>query len=233
MAEKIQLHDFIELDYTGKLIDGTVFDTTEKKVAKEVGFNERLKVAPATICVGEKQILPGLDDQLIGKDIGQEYEIKLSPENAFGKRDIKRLKVMPMSAFKEHKMQPIPGLQIEADGELGTVSSVSGGRVIVNFNHPLAGKEVIYQIKVTRKITDAQDQIKSFLNTSLKFSEDKYTVKVENKKAEIKLAFSFPEPFTLALEKRLKELTGLEEVKFLAETKESKKAVQKEEQPAP
>ena len=224
MTDKIKEHDFIELDYTGKLEDGTVFDTTEEKVAKEKGFyQEKMKFGPATICVGENQILPGLDKNLIDKELGKEFEVKLSPEEAFGKRDIKKMKIMPISAFKEHNMQPQPGLQIEADGETGTITRVSGGRVIVNFNHPLAGKEVVYIVKVNKKITDPKEQIISFLSTSMRMPEDKIDVSVAEDKAEIKLPMQLPEQFTEAIGKRLEELTKLKEVKFIAEKKEEPK----------
>ena len=222
MTEKIKEHDFIELDYTGKLEDGTVFDTTEEKVAKEKGFyQENMKFGPATICVGENQILPGLDKNLIGKELDKEFEVKLSPEEAFGKRDVKKMRIMPISAFKEHNMQPQPGLQIEADGETGTVTRVSGGRVIVNFNHPLAGKEVVYVVKVNKKITDSKDKIVSFLSTSMRMPEDKIDVTISEEKAEIKLPMQLPEQFTEAVGKKLEELTKLKEVKFVAEKKEA------------
>jgi FKBP-type peptidyl-prolyl cis-trans isomerase 2 len=229
MTETIKEHDFIELDYTGKLEDGTIFDTTEEQVAKDNGFyDEKMKFASATICVGENQILPGLDKNLIDRELGKEFEVKLSAEEAFGKRDIKKMKIMPISAFKEHNMQPQPGLQIEADGETGTISRVSGGRVIVNFNHPLAGKEVVYTVKINKKITDPKEQIVSFLSTSMRMPEDKIDVTVNEEKAEIKLPMQLPEQFTEVIAKKLAELTKLKEVKFVAEKKEAVEKVVEE-----
>ena len=167
MVDKIKNHDFVEIDYTGKLLDGTIFDTTLEKVAQENNIsNEKAKYKPAIICVGEKQLLPGLDDQLADKEVGKEYTINISAEDAFGKRDIKKMKIIPMNTFREHKMQPQPGLQINVDGEIGVVSRVSGGRVIVNFNHPLAGKEVSYIFTINRKITDVKEKISSFCSIS-------------------------------------------------------------------
>src|SRR3989338_2521657 len=91
MSEKIQLHDFVEIDYTGKLADGTVFDTTSEKVAKEHHLhNPKHKYKTAVVFVGERQLLPGLDAQLADKELGKEYTINIPPENAFGRRDIKR-----------------------------------------------------------------------------------------------------------------------------------------------
>lgn len=215
MSEKVKFHDFVELDYTGKLDDGSVFDTTEEKVAKEHGFfNEKMKFGPAVVCVGEQQLLPGLDAELVDKEIGKEYSTKLPTEKAFGKRDIKNLKIIPMSTFREHKMEPHPGLQIDVDGQRGTVTRVSGGRVIVNFNHPLAGKDIIYEFKVHRRITEPVEQIRFFLNTSLQLPIDKIQVELKESKAEIRIPLNFPAQIQEAIGKKLTELTGLKEVVF-------------------
>ena len=149
MPEKIKLHDFVEVEYTGKLPDGLVFDTTVAEVAQQHNIHsDKMKYGPATVCVGEKQLLPGLDEQLVDKEVGKEYTVTLPPEHAFGKRDVKKVKIIPMNTFREHKTEPHPGLQIDVDGEVGTVNNISGGRVIVNFNHPLAGKELEFHVEV-------------------------------------------------------------------------------------
>lgn len=213
MTETIKNHDFVEVDYTGKLTDGTIFDTTIEKVAKDNKFfSEKMKFGPAVICVGEKQILPGLDDNLLDKEVGKEFTIKLMPEQAFGKRDIKNVKIMPLSSFREHEMNPYPGLQIDVDGQIGTVSKVSGGRVIVNFNHPLAGKEVVYEVIVHRKITDKKEQISYFLNSSLHVPRDKIKVEITEEKAKVSIPVTFPEQINKVIGEKLAELTGLKEV---------------------
>ncbi len=224
MAEKIQHHDFIEIDYTGKLIDGPVFDTTLEAVAKQSGIgNEKTKFSPMIICVGERQVLPGLDDSLEEKEVGSKYTVNISPENAFGKRDIKKMKIVPISVFKEHKVQPHPGLQIDVDGEMGIVSRVAGGRVIVNFNHPLAGKEVVYEVEIKRKLTDKAEMLSTFINSTLRIPVDKIQVSVEGDKAEIKIPLALPEQFTKEVSKKLSELVKLKEVKFSTLAKEEKK----------
>jgi FKBP-type peptidyl-prolyl cis-trans isomerase SlyD len=224
MTEKIQHHDFIEIDYTGKLTDGTVFDTTVEKVAKGSGIgNEKSKFAPLVVCVGERQVLPGLDDSLEGKEVNQKFEVNIAAENAFGKRDVKKMKIVPMSTFKEHNVQPQPGLQIDVDGEKGLVSRVSGGRVIVNFNHPLAGKEVVYEVEIKRKVTDKAEMLRTFLNSTLRIPVDKIKAEVKEDVAEIKMPIQLPEQFTNGAGKKLAELVKLKEVKFSVDKKEEKK----------
>jgi FKBP-type peptidyl-prolyl cis-trans isomerase SlyD len=222
MADKIKKQDFVEVDYTGKLEDNTVFDTTDKKTAQDAGLpTEKAKFGPMIICVGERQLLPGLDDTLVDKEINKEYEVNLSPENAFGKRDVKKMKIVPMSMFKEHKVQPHPGLQIDVDGKMGTITRVAGGRIIVNFNHPLAGKTVVYTVKINRIITDQKEKIASFLNTAMKIGEDNIKTEINEDKAEVTLPMLLPEQFTDAIGKKLAELVGLKEVNF--KSKEVKK----------
>ncbi len=215
MSEKIQEHDFIEVDYTGMLTDGTVFDTTQADIAHKHHFQaENRQFGPITICVGEQQILPGLDKELINKDLGQEYTIKLSPEHAFGKSDIKLVKIVPMSTFREHEMEPHPGLQIDMDGERGIVTSISGGRVVVNFNHPLSGKEVVYTVTVRRKITHPSEQITAFLHTTLQVPKDKITVQIQDEQATVEMPLELPAPVIEIVGKKLATLTHLKAVLF-------------------
>ncbi len=218
----VEHHDFVEIDYTGKLPDGTVFDTTKAETAKQNGLPPQQKYGPATVCVGEKQLLPGLDDALTGKELNKEYTVTIPAELAFGKRDIKKMKIVPMSTFREHNVKPQPGLQINVDNELGTVTRVAGGRVIVNFNHPLAGREVQYTFTVLKKITDKKEQLASFLNTTLQFAKDKMSIEVKEDKAEITLPAQLPEQFTDAVGKKLAEITKLKEVTFKAKLPEKK-----------
>ncbi|MEK6950775.1 MAG: peptidylprolyl isomerase [Nanoarchaeota archaeon] len=227
--ETVHHHDFIEVEYTGKLTDGTVFDTTSERVAKQHHLPaENRQFSSPIICVGEQQLLPGLDKELEGKEVGKSYTITLSPEQAFGKRDIKKMKIIPMSTFYEHKMEPHPGLQIDVDGEVGTVMRVSGGRVMVNFNHLLAGKEIIYEIRIQRKVTEPKEQITAYLNMGLRIPAEKIKVEIREsarnsgeesgvmergeRKATVTLPFQLPAPFTSELGKKLAELTGLKEV---------------------
>ncbi len=221
MAEIIYHHDFVEVDYTGKLPDGTVFDTTEEAVAKKMGhFSKEAAYHPAAICVGELQILPGLDEQLEGKEVEKQYTITLPPEKAFGKRDIKKIRIVPSSTFREHKVEPQPGLQIEVDGELGTVMRVAGGRIIVNFNHPLAGREVQYEFMVRRKITEAKEQIAAFINTIFRIPEKQIVIDVQEGKASVKIPIAFPPQITEAIEKKIKELVkGINSVEIRTQEK--------------
>lgn len=221
MMDTIQEHDFVELDYTGKLTEGMVFDTTVERVARENGFSGKGSFGPMMICVGEGQVLAGLDAALVGKELGKEYNVTLPPELAFGKRDIKQLRIVPMNTFREHQMTPYPGLEVDVDGQRGVITSISGGRVIVNFNHPLAGKDVLYTFIVRRKVTDQKEQVMAFVSGTLQVPKDKVNVVVIEGKATIELPFTLPGPITDIFIKKLIALTKVQEVTFTI--KEGKK----------
>ena len=211
MTETVSKHDFIEIDYTGKLADGTVFDTTKEEVAHEANMpHTHGKLKSVVVCLGEGQLLSGLDDFLPGKEVGKDFTVTLQAEQAFGKRDVKKVKIVPMNIFKEHKVQPQAGLEIDVDGERGIVRSVSGGRVIVNFNHPIAGREVVYEVTINRKITDTKEKLTSYLNTILRIPADKLKLELVDGKAKIELPMVLPPQFTDALAEKIKEIVKVE-----------------------
>ncbi len=215
MADKVKKGDFVQVNYTGKLTDGTVFDTTVEAIAKEKGlFNPKITYKPVEICIGEQQLLPGLDAKLEGQEVGTEFTVTLPPEEAFGKRDVKNMRIVPMDVFKEHKVQPQAGLEINMDGQRGIVSRVSGGRVIVNFNHPLAGREVEYTVKIEGTITDTKEKILTYITSTLRFPKGQMKVDLQGDKAVIELPMEMPAQITDILVQKVVELAGVKDVEF-------------------
>jgi FKBP-type peptidyl-prolyl cis-trans isomerase 2 len=208
--------DFIEIEFTGKTKEGEIFDSNIKEDLKSV--NQKIEPKPFVFCLGEGMFLEGVEDYLIGKDIGK-YHIELSPEKAFGKRNPKFIQLMPTKVFKEHQINPAPGAMFNFDGKIGKIISVSGGRIIVDFNNPLAGKEVVYEIKVLRKVDDKNEQIKAFIN--FLFKKD-FEFKVEGKKLIIKTDKGFKQ-FAELFKDKFKDLFNLEfDIKEIGEKIEKK-----------
>ena len=83
---KIKKGDFIEMDYTGKLPDGRVFDTNIKEVGEKEGINKP-NYDPLIVCVGESQVIKGLDRQLEGSETEKDYTFEIKAEEAYGKKD--------------------------------------------------------------------------------------------------------------------------------------------------
>ncbi|MBI2137112.1 peptidylprolyl isomerase [Candidatus Woesearchaeota archaeon] len=166
MADVLKKGDFVELDYTGRLAeDGVVFDTTFEDVAKKNGlFQEGTKYGPVKICLGQRQVIEGLDEGLIGRDIGKTYKFRIPPEGAFGQKDARLIQLIATSKFTKQEIAPMPGLQVNIDGMLGTIRTVSGGRTLVDFNHPLSGKEIEYEATPKRVITETAEKLNAIMN---------------------------------------------------------------------
>lgn len=213
---KIKKQDIIELDYTGKLKDGTVFDTTLKDVAEKNKIEaESSEFNSITICVGEGQLPKGLEEGLVDKEEGAEYTFELAPENAFGRKNPKLLRMIPMSAFKKQQFNPLPGMQVNIDGTIGTIINVTGGRTIVDFNHPLSSKDVVYTVKVKKILTDTKEKIASVCRMAGILSQDAEIV-LEGDKAKITLLKKLHEEEKLSemlnkqLAEKIKQITGIE-----------------------
>ncbi len=207
MTNTIVKHDFIELDYTGKLVDGRVFDTTRKEIAEKSQLQSHNKTFdPITICVGESQVIAGFDEALVGKEIGKEYSVTVPMAKAFGKKDVKKVQLVPLATFKEHKLNPHPGQQVDFDGKIGTVMRISGGRVMVNFNHPLAGRDLVYEFKIKSKIEKDSTKIAAFIANILQMDKRFITVEMKEATASIKIPFEMPKPLQDAITKKLTEV---------------------------
>jgi FKBP-type peptidyl-prolyl cis-trans isomerase SlyD len=157
--------DFIRLEYTGKVQEtGNVFDTTDEDVAEEAGIKlDNKSYGAIPIVIGGGHVLKGLDEALIGMEEAEEKTVEITPEEGFGLRDPKLLQLIPMGEFKKQGMKPEVGMAITSDGTTGIIRSVSGGRVRVDFNHELAGKNLEYSIKVVKVLEDDIEKVKSMI----------------------------------------------------------------------
>ena len=204
MAE-VKQKDFVELEYTGKIKNsGEIFDTTDKKIAEDNDvLQEEHEYKPIIVCVGENQIIKGLDNALAGKEKGKSYTIEVKAEDAYGKKDAKMIQLIPTNKFIKENIQPMPGLQVNIDGMLGFVKTVSGGRTMVDFNHPLSSKDLTYEIKISRIIEDDKEKISSYFDI---MNAKDIEVSIENSKAEVKIKQEMPKEIKEPIEKKLKEL---------------------------
>ena len=157
----IQDGDFIKLSYTGS-VNENIFDTTDAAEAKSAGIHSpNAMYGPVTICVGQKHVILGLDEELVGKETGAEGDVIVTPEKAFGDRDPKRIKSLPKNQFKEKPVRGMP-VKMEDMGE-GPVVDVIGSKVIVDFNPPLAGQTLSYHYKIEDSVTDPLEELKGLV----------------------------------------------------------------------
>ena len=184
--------DFLRLEYTGKVQEtGEVFDTTDEKVAEEANIKSENKIYGAIpIIVGAGHVLKGIEDALIDMEEGDKKTIDIPPEEGFGERDPKLMQLIPMSEFRKQGIKPQVGMGINLENNTGIIRSISGGRVRVDFNHELAGKNLQYQVKVEKLITDDVEKIRSMINLhypnpNIEF--DSHKVEIEDGKVIIQM----------------------------------------------
>ncbi len=180
--------DFIEIEFVGRVkATGEIFDLTSEELAKKEGlYRPGYKYGPALVVIGSDMTIPGVMKQLEAMEVGEEREFDVQPKDGFGLRSPKLIRVLPISKFTENRINPVPGEYYEIDGMRAKIQSVSGGRVRVDFNNPLAGKVLTYRVKILRKIEQRDDKIKKVLeyygieNDGFKLKEGKLTIKAKN-----------------------------------------------------
>jgi len=153
-------------------------------------YNAEKPYTPAVVVVGEGHVLPGLDKTLEDSKVGEEKKVHLAAIDAFGDRSFKFIQLVPLRDFKKQNINPYPGMVFEVEGRPARIQSVSGGRVRVDFNHPLAGKECDYELKIEAEAKTEDDRIKFLLERSFK---DAPTYKVSGTKDKKKIVVDIPD----------------------------------------
>ncbi|HKZ49389.1 MAG TPA: peptidylprolyl isomerase [Candidatus Nanoarchaeia archaeon] len=194
--------DFVEIDFVGKVSSNEqVFDSTiEKK-------------APAVVCLESGMLFPLVDKTIEGKNVGDEFELELKADDAFGQRNPKLVQLTNINVFRNQGLNPVPGLQVNIDGMIATIRSVSGGRVTIDFNHPLAGKNLKVWVKIRKLVTDAKEKLIALLK------DWNPSIEIKEKTIEIKMDRELQGPVADIKIKQLKDLIPEikdKEIKFLA-----------------
>ncbi len=227
----IAKNDFIELEFTARIKEtGEIFDTTNLDDAKKSGLIKGRKeedFKPIKICVGQGMVVKGLDNALNGKEIGGEYEIELKPKEAFGERNPALVRTVPLSVFHQKGVEPVAGAMLNIDNMLVRISAVTSGRVIADFNNPLAGKGISYKFKIVKKIEDLKERVEVLAN----FFLGKSDVTLEGNKATLEAEILLPEGFLEEFKKKVKDILNIDvEIREKEEKKQKKEQKGKQEE---
>ncbi|HEY5717071.1 MAG TPA: peptidylprolyl isomerase [Motiliproteus sp.] len=129
---EVTLHFSIELE------DGSVVDSTRER-------------APATFRVGDGNLLPGFEQALFGFAAGERQRLRILPEQAFGMPNPSNVQQLPRASFKDMELEPgvVVSFADPSQGSLpGVIRAVAGDRVEVDFNHPLAGRTLYFDVEI-------------------------------------------------------------------------------------
>ncbi|MBI3587867.1 peptidylprolyl isomerase [Candidatus Micrarchaeota archaeon] len=160
-VQPVKKGDFVELSFEGRLASGgEVFEKAQR---------------PILAIVGEGQLVPGLDSALVGAMPGEEKSVEIDdPAMAFGVRTEELVRLVPAEQFTKQGVTPVAGMQVELDGATARIQSVSGGRVRVDFNHPLAGKKIAYSFKVEKSFLTPEEKVSALAKNFLSGSPAKF-----------------------------------------------------------
>tara|TARA_R100000152_G_C6752841_1_gene176564 strand:- start:185 stop:730 length:546 start_codon:yes stop_codon:yes gene_type:complete len=141
-ASLVEIGSVVQVHYRGTYLDGEQFDSSYDRHQ------------PLTIKVGAGQVLPGFDTALVGMEVGQSKHVSLPKEEAYGDRNPNAYAAIPIGNFPENftkqieKGTTIPLTDPEGNNILGTVETINEESIIFDMNHPMAGKDLEFDIEV-------------------------------------------------------------------------------------
>ncbi len=208
---KVKKGDIITISYAGYDAESnSLFDAAAYKDGK----------GGLTFIVGRGMVLPGLEKAIEGRGVGESYTVTLGVDDAFGRKQGRLIQLIPTSKFKKEGIKPIAGLRVEIDGIQGSVISVSGGRTLVDFNHPLAGRSLKYAFKIERIYDKPAEKTEAILS----MSGLKGSVSVNGADAKVELSSEADKPVKEELAKTIREnVKEIENVSFTEKNKEKEK----------
>lgn len=162
----LQKGDFAIVDYTAKVKEtGEVFDTTSEEIAKkEHLYKEGEIYEPKLVVIGEGWVLKALDESLTTMEVDKPASVEISPEKAFGPRDPEKVKRVPLKQLLAKEQTPTLGARIEYGGKTATVRAIGAGRVLLDFNPSLAGKTLVYEVTVEKKLEAEKEKIMALIH---------------------------------------------------------------------
>ena len=173
----LQKGDFILIDYVAKVKEtNEVFDTTKEDVAKQERLHKEGQVhEPELVVIGEGWVLKALDDELSTMEVSKPSTVEISPEKGFGQRDPEKIKRVSIKQLHAKEINPVVGARIEFQGKNATIRSVGAGRVLLDFNPPLAGRTLIYDVTITAKLDKSTEKIVALIHRRVPLVEqDKF-----------------------------------------------------------
>lgn len=186
----LQKDDFVKLDYVAKVKEtGEVFDTTVEETAKkEHLYKEGDIYEPKLVVVGEGWVLKALDESLTTMEIGKSTVVEILPDKAFGQRDPEKIRRVALKQLLAREINPSVGMRIEYGGKSATVRAVGAGRVLLDFNPPLAGKTLVYEVTVREKLKTVEEKIRALIHRRIPAVDgNKFDFKVRAKTVTIEI----------------------------------------------
>ena len=246
----LQKGDFILINYTAKVKEtNEVFDTTIEETAKKEHLHKEGEVhEPKLVVIGEGWVLKALDESLTTMKLNKAQSVEIPPDKAFGPRDPEKVKRVPLKHLLAKDVHnPTVGMRIDYNGKMATIRTIGAGRVLLDFNPPLAGKTLIYDVTVDKKLETSEQKISALIHRRIPVVEPeqfKFTIQKKNLTIDMPEVAFYVEGIQIAkrgiamdLQKFLPEFTEIKFVEsFISEPKpesaiEPKKETKRKQKP--
>ena len=203
-GKQVDEGEFVLINITAKTQKGKIFQVSSVEDAKKAGLYDEQKekqgyFAPEFVIVGKPGFLnEGLTEFIKGMNYFEKKSVRIPPTKAFGKREpqkIERIAIAKFRKLNEGKNPEIGQDYTKKDGQRGVVSNIMQGRVIVDYNHPLAGQSVDYNLEIIDKIESFNDKIEYFMLNKGIPKESISDFKLNYNKDDKSLEFTVPKMF--------------------------------------
>ena len=136
---KVKNGDRVKIHYTGKLKDGEIFDTSRER-------------QPLEFIVGNREMMPGIENSVIGMEAGEKKSIEIPPEEAYGPRQEELVVEISKSKLPDH-IEPSLGLRLQMQDANGNhyelaIIEIKEETIALDANHPLAGHTLFFDLEL-------------------------------------------------------------------------------------
>ena len=201
-GKKVEKGDFILVKITGKTQKGRIFQVSSVEDAKKAGIYDEKKehlFTPEFVIVGKPGFLnEGVMETVEKMNYFEKKSVRIPPSKGFGKRDPAKIERIGIAKFRKINDGKNPELGrdfVKKDGQRGTVTNILQGRVIIDYNHPLAGQNLDYNIEVIDKIEDFNDKIEYFMINKGIPQQNVADFNINYNKEEKYIEFTIPKQF--------------------------------------
>jgi len=205
--KKVEEGDFVLVKITARTQKGKIFRVSSEEDAKKAGIFEEKNAqqgyyTPEFVIIGKNGFLnEGLTETVKDMNYFEKKSVRIPPTKAFGKRDPQKIERIGIAKFRKLNEGKNPEIgkefvkQSQGQTQRGTVTNVVQGRVIIDYNHPLAGQSVDYNLEIIDKIENFNDKVNYFMLNKGIPKENITEFKINYIKKEKTLEFTVPKMF--------------------------------------
>ncbi|MEM2740336.1 MAG: FKBP-type peptidyl-prolyl cis-trans isomerase [Candidatus Bathyarchaeia archaeon] len=214
---------FILVDYTVTVKEtGEPVETTMEEDAKQLGIHRAGEAyEPRLIIVGEGWVFRGVEEALPNLKLDEPLVVEVPPDKGVGSRDPSKIRMVPLRRFPRDS-RPRVGDRVEVDGRIGIVRAIGAGRVQVDFNHPLAGKTLVYRMVLRKILEGIEEKISALLKRRFPgIDMNRTIVRIADRRVEVELPSDLQLAEGVQLAKRgfatdvARYVEGVDEVVFI------------------